>query len=75
MMMFVGDFLELRDVEHSGKLVKVKHRLVFAVLAKIADIFAEPHIFQMIRNKTAVATLHSLAVFLLDFIALVRFHY
>ena len=74
MMMLIGDFLELRDVEHSGKLVKMKHRFVFAVFAEKSHVLAEIHILQMIRDKAAVAALDALAEFFDNFVGVYIFH-
>lgn len=48
----------------------MKHRLVFAVIAKKRNVFAEIHIFQMIRDKTAVATLNAFAELIQNFLAI-----
>ena len=39
----------------------MEHRLVFAVVAEERDIFAEIHVFKVIRDKAAVATLDAFA--------------
>lgn len=61
MMMFVGNFLEFAQIDKPGKIFKVEHRVVLAVIAKERHIFTEIHVFQMIRNKAAVAPLNALA--------------
>jgi hypothetical protein len=73
-MVLFRHFAELGAVEYFRENVKVKHRLVPTVFAEISDIFAQIHILQMIRNKTAVATLNALAVNLHQFIFFVLFH-
>ena len=50
----------------------MEHRLVLAVFTKECDILAKIHIFEMISDKTAVATLDALAKFIKDVI--LRFH-
>ena len=61
MMMFAGGLIQLADIEQICKVVKMEHRLVLTVLAKECDVFAEIHVFEMIRDKTAVATLDAFA--------------
>lgn len=73
-MILFGNFAEFFAVEYFRENVKVKHRFVPTVFAEISDIFAQIHILQMIRNKTAVATLNALAVNLHQLIFFVRFH-
>lgn len=46
------------------EFLKVEHRLVLAVFAKERDILAEVHVFEVIGDKAAVATLDALAEFL-----------
>ena len=46
----------------------MEHRLVFAVVAKERDIFAEIHIFEVIGNKTAVTTLDAFAKIVQNFV-------
>ena len=41
MMMFVRNFAQFRDVENFCVVVKVKHRIVFAMLAVISNVVAE----------------------------------
>jgi len=53
----------------------VKHRVVFAVLTEIRNIFAEPYIFQVIRDKTIEATLNALAVLFDNLIGFIRFQF
>lgn len=43
-MMVFRDLLQLADVEVAGKLLKMEHRIVFAVLAKKGHVLAEVHI-------------------------------
>ncbi len=75
MMVFVSDFFEFRDVEYFREILKVKHRFVFAVIAKKRNVFAEIHILQMIRDETAVAALNAFAEFLQNFVGICSFHY
>jgi hypothetical protein len=51
----------------------MEHRLVFAVVAKERDVFAEIHVFEVIGDKTSVATLYAFAE-LLHYV-LVRVHF
>ena len=44
MLMFVRNLVQLADVEQLCKVIKMEHCLVFAVLAKEGDIFAEVHV-------------------------------
>lgn len=53
----------------------MKHRIVFTMLAKISYVFAEIHIFQVIRDKTAVATLNAFAEFFYNFFRCVFAHF
>ena len=69
MMMFARDLVQFADIEQLCKVVKMEHCVVFAVLAKKCDILAEVHIFEVIRNKTAVATLDALAELEKGFVA------
>lgn len=72
-MIVFGNLAQLAQIQKARKIVEVKHRLVFAVLAEERDVLAEIHVLQIIRNITAVAALHALAEFLDDF--LVRFRH
>ena len=67
MMILFRNFAEFRLVKKFWKDVKVKHRIVLTMLAKISYIFAEIHIFQVICNITTIATLDALAVNLQNF--------
>ena len=44
MMIFAGNFAELGKIHQRGKLVKVKHRRVFTMLAVKRYVLAEIHI-------------------------------
>ena len=73
MMVAFGNLAKLAQIEQPRKLVEMKHRLVFTMLAEKRDVLAEIHIFEIIRNITTVAALHALAEFLYYF--LVRFRH
>ena len=53
--------IELRCVKQFREVVKMEHRVVFAVLAKECDVLTEVHVLEVIGNKTAIATLYALA--------------
>jgi hypothetical protein len=72
MMIGVRDFAELVQIEQARKLVEMKHRLVLAVITVKRDVFAEIHIFQVIRNIAAVTALHALAEFFYYFFTVFR---
>lgn len=59
MVMIFGNFFELAYVEMLRKKLEVEHRIVFAVLAKESNVFAEIHILEMVCNETAVAALNA----------------
>jgi len=61
MIMFAGHFVQFCDVEEFGEIVKMEHRLVFAVFAKEGHVLAEVHIFEVVSDKATIATLYSLA--------------
>jgi len=65
--MFFCNFLKLRDVEEAGKVIEVKHVLVFAVLAKERNVLTEVHVFEVICDKASVAALNTLAELFEDF--------
>lgn len=44
-MMVTDNLIELANVEELGKLVKVEHRIVLAVVAKERDVLTQIHIF------------------------------
>lgn len=73
-MMLARYLIKLAEVEEFRKLVKMEHRLVFAVVAKKGDIFAEIHILEVIGDKAAVATLDAFAKILQNFFFRVIFH-
>ena len=52
----------------------MEHRLVFAVLAKEGDVLAEVHVFEVIGDKTPVATLDAFAECLQNFFFAVIVH-
>ena len=52
----------------------MEHRLVFAVVAKERDVFAEIHVFEVIGDKAAVATLYAFAKIMQNFVFCVAFH-
>lgn len=52
----------------------MEHRLVFTMFAEERDVFAEVHVFEMIGDKTAVATLDAFAKFLQDLFFAVVVH-
>ena len=64
MMVFIGYFFQLREIDQAGKLLKVKHRIVFAVVAEKGYVLAEIHVLKMISDKTAIASLDPLTKFL-----------
>lgn len=64
MMMVFCHLAELVQIQKTRKIIEMKHRVVFTVLAVKCYVFAQIHIFQIIRNVTAVAALNALAEFL-----------
>ena len=64
MVMLGCTLIQFTDIQQLCKFVKMKHRLVFAVFTKESDVFAKIHIFEVIRDKTAVATLDAFPKFL-----------
>ena len=52
----------------------MEHCLVFTVFAEECYVFAEIHVFKMIRDKAAVATLNAFAEFLQIFFFYVIVH-
>jgi hypothetical protein len=52
---------EFGDVEDARELVEVEHGVVFAVLAVVGGVFAEPHIFEVKGDEAAVTPLDALA--------------
>jgi hypothetical protein len=54
---------EFGDVEDARELVEVEHGVVFAVLAVVGGVLAEPHVFHVKGDKTAVTALDTLAEF------------
>ncbi len=62
-MMVLTDLVQLAQIEQAREFVKVEHRVVFAVFAEECDVFAEVHVFEVIGDKAAVATLDALAEF------------
>jgi uncharacterized membrane protein len=73
MMIVFGNFAQFAQIQKAGELVKMKHRVVLTMLAKIRHVLAEIHILQMIRNITAVTALHAFAEFL-DYFLLIIGH-
>jgi hypothetical protein len=63
MVVFVLGLAKFSGIHQPGELIEMKHRLVPAVLAVERDVLAEVHIFEVERNKTAVAPLHAAAKF------------
>ncbi len=61
--MFLGNFLELRDVEEPGKIVEVEHALVLAVFTEEGHVLTEIHVFEVISDKAAVTALYAFAEF------------
>jgi hypothetical protein len=66
-MMVFRDLLQLADVEVAGKLLKMEHRIVFAVFAKESHFVTEIHILQMVCDETPVASLYPFAELLQNF--------
>lgn len=60
-MVALLSILELLKVYQSGKIVKVEHRVVLAVLAEERNVLTEIHILQVICDKAAVASLDAAA--------------
>ena len=67
MVMILRDLFELRKIQQPREFVKVKHVLVFAVLAKERHVLAQIHIFEVIGDKASIAALYALAKFSDDF--------
>lgn len=63
MVFFAGDLFQLREVHQAGELIEVKHVLALAVFAEESDILTQIHVFEVIRDKTSVAALDTLAEF------------
>ena len=74
MMLVPSGFRELRNIEMPGKLVKMKHGVVFTVFAKESDVFAKVHVFEVIGYKAAVTSLYTLAEFTKNCVVCGRFH-
>jgi hypothetical protein len=49
------------EINPGGKIIKMEHRFVFAMDAVEGPAFTQPHVLQVESDKTAVATLYSLA--------------
>lgn len=59
-VIFVGYLFEFRDIQELCEIVKVEHRIVFAVFTEERHVLAKVHILQMIGDETAVAPLYPL---------------
>jgi len=73
MMIGFGNLAKLVQIKQPRKIVEMEHRFVLTMLAKKRHVFAQIHIFQVIRNVTAIAALHALAELFYYF--LVRFRH
>lgn len=61
-IVFFG-FAELRCIEKFREILEVEHRIVFAVLAEERHIVTEPHVFEVICDEAAIATLDAFSEF------------
>lgn len=73
-VMLARDLVQLAEIEQAREFVKVEHRVVLAVFAEESYVFAEVHIFEVIGNKAAVATLNAFAKFVQNFVFAVIVH-
>ena len=73
-MVVAGGLIELAEVQKPREFIEVKHRIIPAVLTKEGDVLAEEHVFQVIRNKTPVASLYTLSKLLQDLAGIFRLH-
>jgi hypothetical protein len=72
MVVIIRQFLQFADVDMFGKLLKMEHRIVLAVVAKECYVFAEIHVFQMVSDEAAVASLHPFAELLQNYFIHIR---
>jgi hypothetical protein len=63
-VVFFGDFFQLRNIHEPREVVEVEHVFVLAVFAKERHVLAKIHVFEMVGDKAAVAALNALAEFL-----------
>ncbi len=60
MMICVRNLFQFRNIQQGREIIEVEHRVVLAVFAKEGYVLAEVHIFQVIGDEAAVASLYAL---------------